>query len=118
MRQIGVSIPKVDALEKVLRRWSKRLFDGCAFPEVRAPGLMPECDLEREATSSGVRGLYRRYPRKNLTGIINKDRPRPGTVQFVGGRRLMRRPQAAEEEGSGGIRVIPALPAGEASGRC
>ncbi len=95
MRQIGVSIPRVDALEKVLgaARYGADVSSEGALSLKVVRGTRPHArivSLEAEAALK-VAGVERVFtagdiPGRNLTGIINKDQPvlAYDRVRFVG----------------------------------
>jgi CO/xanthine dehydrogenase Mo-binding subunit len=95
MRQIGVSIPKVDALEKVLgsARYGADVSAGGALhlKVVRSPEAYARIVSLETGGALKVPGVERVFiaqdiPGKNLIGIINKDQPvlAPGRVRCVG----------------------------------
>jgi CO/xanthine dehydrogenase Mo-binding subunit len=95
MRQIGVSIPKVDALEKVLgaARYGADVSSEAALSLKVVRSTRPHARIVSLETGealkvTGVERVFtaRDIPGKNLTGIINKDQPvlAPGRVRYVG----------------------------------
>jgi len=95
MRQIGVSIPKADALEKVLgaARYGADLPSEGALSLKVVRSTRPHARIMSIGTGEALilPGVERVFtaadiPGKNLTGIINKDQPvlASGRVRFVG----------------------------------
>jgi CO/xanthine dehydrogenase Mo-binding subunit len=95
MRQIGVSIPRVDALEKVLgsaRYGADVSAEGALHLKVvRSPeahARIVSLETGEALKVAGVERVFtaRDIPGKNLIGIINKDQPvlAPGRVRFIG----------------------------------
>jgi CO/xanthine dehydrogenase Mo-binding subunit len=95
MSQIGVSIPKVDALEKVLgaaRYGADVSLTGAlslkVVRSIRPHAKIVSLDTGEALKVTGVERVFtaRDIPGKNLTGIINKDQPvlAPGRVRYVG----------------------------------
>lgn len=95
MERIGLEIPKVDALEKVLgeaRFGADHLLDGCLELKV-VRSIKPHAKLAGIETKEALRveGVERIFtardvPGKNLVGTINKDQPilTPDRVRYVG----------------------------------
>ena len=95
MRQIGVSIPKVDALEKVLgtARYGADVSSAGALSLKVVRSTRPHARIVSLETGEALKvpGVERIFtagdiPGKNLTGIINKDQPVLASerVRFVG----------------------------------
>jgi nicotinate dehydrogenase large molybdopterin subunit len=95
MSQIGVSIPKVDALDKVLgaARYGADVSSAGALSlkavrSTRAHARILSLDAREALKVTGVERVFtaRDIPGENLTGIINKDQPvlAPGRVRYVG----------------------------------
>ena len=95
MRQIGVSIPKVDALEKVLgtAQYGADVSSAGALSLKVVRSTRPHARIVSLETGEALKvpGVERIFtagdiPGKNLTGIINKDQPvlAPERVRFVG----------------------------------